>query len=803
LQRRNTRSLSFSPNPLGDSNNGSNCRNGRKDTILPLNHHHHHHNHHHDSVSNSMDTWGRLVTRRKKKSNSSEFPNYGGSATGTGSIIFVIVLLIFAVREWNLFHHRIRKSHRHSSQWSWFPFGTFSLASSSRSVSPVQLLPEMDHSDMVLYDVVIAGAGAAGLSAALFAARAGLKVLVLGSSQGLLSQTKQLDNFPSFLGNGNADPATGSAWLEATKAQAEEFGAEFALPGLLASSIHRTRLERKDRNNHSLTNDDDDNDIFFTVSTVLHEYYAWSVIVASGAKPRTLNLPKEEDLWGVTLHNCAICDGHLYTGKDQHVLVVGGGDAALDAAILLARYAGQVTLVHRRTEFTSANNAANWQVVNSTPNIVILTPFVVEEWHSDTTDKSKLIGATLRDPNSASTRQIQIHGAFVMIGADPNTHWIQDIGVDLDDEGLIRLPHLESSRRRGIGETITTASTLTTQTSIPGIFAAGEVVDRIYKQAITAAASGAQASIDAERWLRERHGVVLYNPSSSSSSSSSRKRKATRDTIRSVEVVKKESDKTVPQEREAAETTVLMDVDKGGKDCDLTEPDCIQSIVHQYPVVVFSKQWCPYCRKALEALSLAGIKEPHVIDLSQYSNTQDIQSTLQQLTGRRTVPNVFVGGTSIGGGDETVRLQQSGKLIPILKSAGALAATIVKANSGNGEPHTFTGQDGTETCDLASEDCFQEIVEKCPVVMFSLSWCPECKRSLELLSRLGVKPHIVDLDDYKPIAQDIRLYMLNRTGRRSVPNLFVGGEYIGGFARTTELYERGALVPLFQKVGVL
>lgn len=110
---------------------------------------------------------------------------------------------------------------------------------------------------------------------------------------------------------------------------------------------------------------------------------------------------------------------------------------------------------------------------------------------------------------------------------------------------------------------------------------------------------------------------------------------------------------------------------------------------------------------------------------------------------------------------------------------------------------------GTELCDLLSEDCFDEIIHKYPVVMFSLAWCPECKRSLELLDRIGVRQQIIDLDDYKPIALDIRGHMKQRTGRNQVPNLWIGGEWVGGFSRTNDYHKRGELVPLLEKVGVL
>mmetsp|Transcript_1207 Transcript_1207/g.2886 ORF Transcript_1207/g.2886 Transcript_1207/m.2886 type:complete len:209 (+) Transcript_1207:814-1440(+) len=204
------------------------------------------------------------------------------------------------------------------------------------------------------------------------------------------------------------------------------------------------------------------------------------------------------------------------------------------------------------------------------------------------------------------------------------------------------------------------------------------------------------------------------------------------------------------------------------------------------------------------------------------------------MTGRRTVPNVFVDGVSIGGGDETHSLQQDGKLADMLKKAGALGDD--SASSGKAEkadewnkiqrektesrrkaeeeeattktrrPPARLSSSEHEICDLESEDCFRAIVAKHPVLLFSLSWCPECKRSLELLDRIGIGEdaiHVIDLDDYKDIALTIRAHMKAMTGRPSVPNLFVGGEYVGGFRRTSEMHERGELVPKFQEIGAL
>ena len=665
--------------------------------------------------------------------------------------------------------------------------------------SPVRVVSG-NYNEKTIFDVVVAGAGPSGLTAALFASRAGLKVLVLGSpSTGLLSQTKHLDNFPSFVGKPTSNTLTGPDWVDATLAQTKSWGATFGPPGLFATSMERQRIA-------------EDSDVFFSLTTSENtEIRAWSVIAATGATPRKLGLAGEDPLWGNSLHNCAICDGHLYQGSEQKpstVLVVGGGDASLDAALLLARYATKVVLVHRRKEFTSAHNLVSLDAVRATPNIEIMTPYVVEQWITKKEDPSQLVGAQLSSPGASENKKqtIDIDGAFVMIGASPNTKWTEKVGIALDGEGLIQttanLPMPTSS--------------MITASSVPGLFAAGEVTDNIYKQAITAAAAGAQAAIDAERWLREQRGVT------GSANVVSRAADATNDESK-LEPVAVNVDGT------SDHGDGIQDNEEGEmENCDLASEDCIRSIVEAYPVVVFSKPWCPYCRKALEALSLVGLPEGSekllVIDLSKHANTHDIQSTLQAMTRRRTVPNVFVGGKSIGGGDETRSFQQNGKLVPLLVEAGALGddnngvtetqRKLHKDEAENEEEEEEESEEEeqehwhssseSESCDLSSEDCVRQIVSKYPAVLFSLSWCPECKETLQLLDLMGITEdqlHVIDLDDYEEIALDIRANMKALSGRRGVPNLWVGGENFGGFRQSQKI--RGELEAKFREVGIL
>ncbi|GAX23679.1 thioredoxin reductase (NADPH) [Fistulifera solaris] len=445
------------------------------------------------------------------------------------------------------------------------------------------------------YDVIILGSGPAGLSAAVFAARSTLSVLVLGSLHGgLLSEATSLENFPGYTSTDSLQ------WLQSTQKQAQDWGATMALPGLTAQSITQS--------NHT-----------FQIKTELKVYQSRALIVATGATPRRLHLPKEDDFWGTFIHSCAICDASAY-GPHDTVLVVGGGDAAVAAALYLSRIVGQVIVVHRQTDFTRPKNYAAVEQMKSSPKVRVLTPYVVTSWMLDPS-QTLLVGAQLEHASSKKRMEVKVHGAFLLIGAIPNTGFLRGL-VALNEEGFIAV----SRDNQG--------------TSIPGLFAAGEVVlDRGgYRQAITAAAQGAQAAMDAERWLAQRGRLEAG-----------------------------------PRNDGAIQRRVMRtDPPRPAEGCDLTQIECLKDVVHKYPLVVFSKFSCPYCGMALEALGIIGAN-PHVIDLTYYGpKAHLVQTALAQLTGRRTVPNVFIGGESIGGGQETVQFQRSGQLKEKLLLAGAL-----------------------------------------------------------------------------------------------------------------------------------
>jgi thioredoxin reductase (NADPH) len=306
--------------------------------------------------------------------------------------------------------------------------------------------------------VLIIGGGPAAYTAAIYAARAGLApVCVEGySSGGQIMRSASLHNFPGF-----PEGIAGADLADRIREQAAGFGARFVMAEVQSVDFDASPL---------------------VVSTDETEYVADAVIVATGANARVLGLPSEEEFLGRGVAYCAICDGAFFAGR--RVAVIGGGDAALEEAVALSRIAAHVLLVHRRDGFRA--NANLQDVMRSTPGIDVLTPHVVTEILG--TDDAGVTGLRTQHVDTGQLREHEIDGVFVSIGHEPSsalfTRWLV-----ADEDGFIR-SDLE-----------------TRATNVPGVFVAGDVSDRRYRQAVTAAASGAAAAIDAERWLDSHRGI--------------------------------------------------------------------------------------------------------------------------------------------------------------------------------------------------------------------------------------------------------------------------------------------------------
>jgi thioredoxin reductase (NADPH) len=306
-------------------------------------------------------------------------------------------------------------------------------------------------------ELIVIGGGPAGYTAALYSARANLRPLVIEGFRwgGQLMITSDVENYPGY-----PDGVLGPEMMQEFRYQAERFGAEF-----LTDDV--TRVDFSEQPFRVWVGDD--------------EYRAETVIVATGATARQIGLASERSLQGRGVTYCATCDGAFY--RDQEVVVVGGGDSAMEEATFLTKFASKVTLVHRRDEFRASQIMIDRARANE--KVEFLTPYVVEEVLAG--DDGKMRAALLRNPESGETRELAASGLFVAIGHDPTTALFLD-QLDHDDAGYL----------------VTRAGT--TETNVPGVFAAGDVKDHTYRQAVTAAGSGCMAALDAERFLAAREG---------------------------------------------------------------------------------------------------------------------------------------------------------------------------------------------------------------------------------------------------------------------------------------------------------
>lgn len=309
---------------------------------------------------------------------------------------------------------------------------------------------------------MIVGSGPAGYTAAVYTARANLKPLVVEGYAwgGLLQQTTDVENFPGF-----PDAVLGPELMQRMRDQAERFGAELVTDE--ATSVELSR----DGGLHRVHVGDD-------------EYLTRAVVLAMGAQHRKLGVPGEELLAGRGVSYCATCDAAFF--RDVPTIVVGGGDSAMEDAIFLAKFSEKVVIVNRRDEFRASEIML--ERARATENIEFLTPYVVEELRAG--ENGSLAIAALRNVTDGSGKELPIAGVFVAIGHEPQSELVAG-QVDLDEHGYVLTE----------GET--------TLTNVPGVFAAGDLVDHSYRQAITAAGSGCRAAIDADRYLRDTPAPTL------------------------------------------------------------------------------------------------------------------------------------------------------------------------------------------------------------------------------------------------------------------------------------------------------
>jgi len=309
-------------------------------------------------------------------------------------------------------------------------------------------------------NLIIVGSGPAGYTAAVYAARANLKPLVIEGVQsgGALMTTTEVENFPGF-----PDAIMGPELMDAMRKQAERFGAEFI-------TDDATRVDLKDTGVPGSS-------VYHTVhiGETTNNYRTKAVILATGSAWRPLGVPGEQEYLGHGVSSCATCDGFFF--RDHDIVVVGGGDSAMEEATFLTRFARTVTIVHRRDEFRASKIMAARALSNDKIRV---------EWNSIVEEilgaDGQVCGVRLLNTHTGKVKTLDVTGVFVAIGHDPRSELFRG-QVELDDSGYVKV------------------QTPSTRTNIPGVFAAGDLVDHTYRQAITAAGTGCAAALDAERFI--------------------------------------------------------------------------------------------------------------------------------------------------------------------------------------------------------------------------------------------------------------------------------------------------------------
>ena len=308
-------------------------------------------------------------------------------------------------------------------------------------------------------NVVIVGSGPAGHTAAIYSARANLSPFMFegymmgGSAGGQLTTTTEVENYPGF-----PEGIGGPELMQLFRKQSERFGTEMVQEDVISADFSQRPFVLKSEN---------------------REVRAHSVIISTGATAKRMGVPNEEKMWNNGMSACAVCDGALPMFRNQPLMVIGGGDTAVEEATYLAKFGSVVYLVHRRDELRASKIMRERALKN--PKLEIIWDTVLE----DAIGADYLTGARLKNVKTQEERELEVAGLFYAIGHTPNTS-IFNGQLDLDDAGYIKV-------REG-----------TQETNIEGVFAAGDVHDHKYRQAITAAGTGCAASLEAERWLAEK-----------------------------------------------------------------------------------------------------------------------------------------------------------------------------------------------------------------------------------------------------------------------------------------------------------